>query len=185
MRLGKTMACKALGGLQSLVASGARQAGVKLVAPDSNAAEIDEITRRAAFFFAPAQAERLTVHSALAAALTLDASPIVLSGEASLTSPMARRPGGACDVDWRSNLIDGWNWIDAANWASRRRAVFARAREKFEIRADSMRATAEDCCDVVRAGPSLAAAEHRVWATGLRVVRNTTVRRTTEILERA
>ncbi len=167
MRLGKTMARKPFGGLQSLGASGARQAGVELVGPDAGAAENDEITRRAAFVFAPAQAECLTIHAALAAAQTMDASPNVLFGEASSMSPRARLHGGVWEVEWRSNPTDRRNWMYAANWAARRRAVVARPREKLEVWAGSVRASGKDCCHVVRADPYLAAAEQRTWAKGL------------------
>ena len=177
MSLGTTIARKAFGGLQSLAASGDRQAGIKLVAPQASAADIDEIKRRASFFFAPEQAAHLTVHPALTTALTLDAAPILLFGDAAARqNPLAKLHGGVFDVDWRVNAREGWNWIDAATWASRHAVDLVASRQRFDELRLRIASEGHGRAYVFGTGPSLGNALTRDWSDGVRVVCNTIVR---------
>jgi len=177
MSLAKTIARKAFGRLQSMAASGDRQSGIKLVAPQASAADIDEIKRRAAFYFAPEQAARLTVHPALSPALALDAAPILLFGDAAARqTPLAKLHGGVFDVDWRVNAREGWNWVDAAVWADRHVPDVATASQRFQALRGRLLAEGLARSYVFGTGPSLGAAQQRDWSDGLRVVCNTIVR---------
>jgi hypothetical protein len=175
--LAKTIARKAFGGLQSVVASGDRQGSIKLVAPQACAADLDEIRRRAAFYFAPAQAARLTVHGTFSSSLALDASPILLFGDATARqNPLAKLHGGVFDVDWRVNPREGWNWVDAAAWAAQHVPDVSLASQRFSALRERLLAKGLGRCYVFGTGPSLGAAQQRDWSDGLRVVCNTIVR---------
>ena len=124
MSIAKSLARGAFSGLQTLATKGSRQAGINLIAPEASALQIDEIKRRVAFYFSPTQAAMLAIHPAFTRALALDASPVLLFGAPDARQQaLAKLHGGVFDVDWRTNPIDGWNWIDAAAWSARPYAV--------------------------------------------------------------
>ena len=173
----KILARIAFGGVQTMFAKGNRQAGLHLVAPGATAPQVDELKRRASFFFPGAQAAALTAHSAFTSALALDASPVLLFGQPDVGQhPLAKLHGGVFDVDWRSNPSDGWNWIDAAAWSARHVADTEAAARRFDrlralVRMEDLRRSY-----VFGTGPSLGGALHRDWSDGVRIVCNTIVR---------
>ena len=177
MSIAKSLARGAFSGLQTLANKGNRQAGINLVAPDANAQQIDEIERRAAFYFSPAQAITLATHSAFTNGLALDASPVLLFGAGDARQhPLAKLHGGMFDVDWRTNPSDGWNWIDAAAWSARHTPDTAASMRRLEHLRSQVRAAGLLRCYLFGTGPSLGAALQRDWSDGIRIVCNTIVR---------
>ncbi len=177
MSIAKSLARGAFSGLQTLATKGSRQAGINLVAPDASALQIDEIKRRAAFYFSPAQANTLAIHPTFSSTLALDASPVLLFGAGDARQhPMAKLHGGVFDIDWRANPSDGWNWIDAAAWAAGHAPDIAAAGRRLAQLRGQVQAEGLRRCYLFGTGPSLGAAQQRDWSDGIRIVCNTIVR---------
>lgn len=173
----KNLARGAFGGMQSMLAKGSRQAGIHLIAPGATAQQIDELKRRATFFFPVAQAAALTTHAAFTSALALDASPILFFGQPDIGQhPLSRLHGGVFDVDWRSNPSDGWHWIDAAAWSARHVVDTTAAARHFDRFRALVSTEGLQRCYLFGTGPSLGVALQRDWSDGVRIVCNTIVR---------
>ncbi len=177
MSIAKSLARGAFRGLQNLAANGSRAAGINLIAPDASAQQIEEIKRRAASYFTPAQATSLAIHPAFTRALALDASPVLLFGAgAARQHPLAKLHGGVFDIDWRANPSDGWAWIDAAAWSSSHVPDIALSMRRFDQLRSRIQTESLPRCYLFGTGPSLGAALRRDWSDGIRIVCNTIVR---------
>ena len=177
MSIAKSLVRGAFSGLQTLATKGSRQAGINLVAPDASALQIDEIKRRAAFYFSPAQTNTLAIHPTFSSTLALDASPVLLFGAGDARQhPMAKLHGGVFDIDWRANPSDGWNWIDAAAWAAGHVPDIAASVRRLDQLRSRVQTEGLPRCYLFGTGPSLGAAQQRDWSDGIRVVCNTIVR---------
>ena len=177
MSIAKSLARGAFSGLQTLATKGSRQAGVNLIAPDASALQIDEIKRRVAFYFSPTQAAMLAIHPAFTRALLLDASPVLLFGAPDARQhALAKLHGGVFDVDWRTNPIDGWNWIDAAAWSAGHVPDISASVRRLSQLCSRVQAEGLHRCYLFGTGPSLGSAQQRDWSDGIRVVCNTIVR---------
>ena len=177
MSISKSMARGAFRGLQNLAANGRRQTGINLIAPDASAQQIEEIKRRAAFYFSPVQATSLAIHPAFTRALALDASPVLLFGAADTRQhPLAKLHGGVFDIDWRANPSDGWAWIDAAAWSASHVPEIAASMRRLDQLRSRIQTEGLPRCYLFGTGPSLGAALRRDWSDGIRIVCNTIVR---------
>ena len=177
MKIAKSLARVAFSGLQTLATKGSRQAGINLVAPGASAQQIDEIKRRAAFYFSPAQATALAIHPGFTSALALDACPVLLFGaDDARQHPLAKLHGGVFDIDWRTNPSDGWHWIDAAAWSASHAADISASASRLHQLRNRLQAEGLPRCYLFGTGPSLGLAQQRDWSDGIRIVCNTIVR---------
>jgi hypothetical protein len=171
----KKIAKRGFAGVQKLLAPDDRSKRINLVAPDATDAQIDELRERARFFL-PQAAENMAVHRKIGSDVWMSPAPILLFGVDRAKYPQLKLHSGVFDVDFRTNPMDGWNWIDAASYAEKCVVDRERSKAKMLEMLNKLKASSLDRCYLFGTGPSLGRASKRDWSDGYRVVCNTIVR---------
>lgn len=172
----KKIAKSLFGKLQAYLGGARRGTHVNVVAPGIGNDDKAEVLARIAFYL-PGAAQSVTFHSELSLPVVMSGAPILLFGvKRELLGQRIRAHSGVFDIDFRTNPVDGWHWIDAGNYAAAYVPDVTGARDRFFDYVRSSGLSRFDRCYVFGTGPSLGRAAERNWSDGIRVVCNTIVR---------
>lgn len=171
----KTTLKKVFATVSQALAASDRTSRVHIIAPTASAEEVDELKRRAAFFF-PMAAQDIRVVRQIDVPILLSPAPILLFGITLNELPgWARLHSGVFNVDHLRNPMDGWSWCEAGTYALGIQSE-AVAQARLLKHLQQIKSQGFDRCYIFGTGPSLERARYRDWQDGARVVCNTIVR---------
>lgn len=172
----KKTAKQIFGKLQPFLGGARRGSHANVIAPVISADDKAEVLSRIAFYLG-LQPAQVTFHEDLAMPVLLSDAPILLFGiKREDLGAGIRAHGGVFDVDFRTNPVDGWSWIDAGDYAAQHVPDVAAARDCLFDFVETKQLGGFERCYIFGTGPSLSLAANRGWADGIRVVCNTIVR---------
>lgn len=172
----KQLAKKVFGKLQAQIGGARRRSHVNVLAPAISTSDKTEVLLRIAYYLRVPVA-KVAFHDRLSVAVLLSDAPILLFGvKREQLGQGIRAHDGVFDIDFRTNPVDGWSWIDAGDYAASYVPDVEAARARLFAYVQAKNLSRFDRCYIFGTGPSLSRAADRNWEDGIRVVCNTIVR---------
>lgn len=160
--------------LYDLMSASTRRETVNLVVRGMSNEDLDDIYAKI-YFFLPSVKTINKLDKLTAGVLTNNSA--ILHDFGSTLPAWAKLHPGRFDIDRKSNPLEGWNWIDAANYVSRHQVDVKASKILYErVKSKLNEQFSGKPCHIFGTGPSLARAAEADWSDGIRIVCNTIVR---------
>jgi len=145
---------------------------VYLVAPDITPGELSDLNRRLQFYCPNVKLEVKSINSAV-----ISRVPILYFNDKNKLSKWVKYfRRSIYYIDYRTNPIDGWEWISLANLCSGCKPDIKISKIKFIQNINKLKAQGLNKCYIFGTGPSLEKAIDCNFSDGYRVVCNTIVK---------
>ena len=174
----KNLARSVLHTAQAATTSGKSQAAPKLIIAmaERDGAHLTELRRRFDFFMPRLPWDDVQLTNEVNWKWCKPETTILRFGIDAPPDLLARVHGGIFDIDWRTNPLDGWHWIDAASRVQNHVVDLTRASQSYRAFKADVADRAAVGTTIFGTGPSLELARQRTWREGVRIVCNTIVR---------
>lgn len=172
----KRFARSVLNSVQTAASAGKRAPQLAIAVADHDREHLPEIKRRLDFFMPQINWDDVLLIDTVNWKWCRPETTVLRFGLSPTSDLLARLHGGIFDIDWRTNPLDGWKWIEAASRVQQHIIDRSVATERYKAFKADIADRANEGVYIFGTGPSLERASARAWHDGVRIVCNTIVR---------